>query len=346
MLLGQSGQSTAEWVGLVLLVALLMVGVSVAAAGPWIYKLGDTVFGKFSCLVRGPDACLVRDGMERIYGAELARSVRDRLPDLVFQEKTGALPVDFRRCMERACSVGSTDGSVTMTATGERPTVFVHVVDRRDQGGSLYLQYWYYYTDSYSGGEAFSWPLERVGVDPERARDASSRIVDRAGTSAERAGEWLGADDTLRSLPGVTRLGARWLSGRLKGAGGIYHRHDWESVQVRIDGDGRSYIRASAHKGYSGCGPSLPPKRVEGTCQAASGAGGWVPATGWGRVSRGSHAGHVVEGPVHERVTPGRAFEIVSLDSMEADDLDGRDWDGIAPPWRKPVWRDPESRST
>ena len=58
------------------------------------------------------------------------------------------------------------------------------------------------------------------------------------------------------------------------------HRDDWESFQVRIDPDGAVWIRASSHGHYQGCKWARCRNR-------------WFAETGWTRVSRGSHAGHI-----------------------------------------------------
>ena len=59
-----------------------------------------------------------------------------------------------------------------------------------------------------------------------------------------------------------------------------FHEDDWEGYQVRIDPDGRVWARASSHRHYQGC--------KEAACR-----GRWMGASGWTRVSRGSHAGHL-----------------------------------------------------
>jgi hypothetical protein len=59
-----------------------------------------------------------------------------------------------------------------------------------------------------------------------------------------------------------------------------FHRDDWESYFVRIDPDGDVLARASAHGHWQGCG--------ERECRDR-----WIAASGWTRVSRGSHAGHI-----------------------------------------------------
>ena len=58
------------------------------------------------------------------------------------------------------------------------------------------------------------------------------------------------------------------------------HRDDWESFQVRLDPDGDVWVRSSSHGHYQGCKWSDCRNR-------------WFPGSGWTRVSRGSHAGHI-----------------------------------------------------
>ncbi len=77
-----------------------------------------------------------------------------------------------------------------------------------------------------------------------------------------------------------------WLLPRLRGivpdtpAYPGYHRDDWESFHVRLEPDGGVWTRASSHGHYQGC--------KERECR-----GRWTAGTGWTRVSRGSHAGHI-----------------------------------------------------
>ncbi|MFL5821149.1 MAG: hypothetical protein ACJ76S_10770 [Solirubrobacteraceae bacterium] len=122
-----------------------------------------------------------------------------------------------------------------------------------------------------------------------------------------------------------------------------HHADDWESYQVRIAGDGRVLARASAHHGYSGyrrwpnlneLPPSIPVRRT----------GAWTPVTGWTRVSRGSHAGHLVDGPSGERRTESNGVALVPIERLgERDRFGGF---AIPPPWRKPVYRQPDRVDT
>ena len=58
------------------------------------------------------------------------------------------------------------------------------------------------------------------------------------------------------------------------------HRDDWEAYAIRIDPGGRAWVRASSHRHWQGC--------MRLWCKNR-----WTARTGWTRVSRGSHAGHI-----------------------------------------------------
>jgi hypothetical protein len=149
------------------------------------------------------------------------------------------------------------------------------------------------------------------------------------------------------------------LAGRYPG----FHRDDWEGYQVRLSADGSAVVRATSHHGYQGC------KRRE--CENR-----WTAATGWTRVSKGSHAGHIPLEPqfvrdgrvqlapdisllrpfgyrplypgvdLHERTTGAAALDLIPIETLEPSVREGTKWDGITPPWLKEVYRDPLSNST
>ena len=136
-----------------------------------------------------------------------------------------------------------------------------------------------------------------------------------------------------------------------------HHPDDWESYMVRIDPSGQAFVRASSHHWYQGC------KHKECRNQ-------WTPLTGWTRVSRGSHAGHIplrehgggielslehgarvtprTYTPAYpgvdlrERTTTAAGLRLVPVKSLVPGDLGYE----ITPPWRKKVFRDPSSDST
>lgn len=135
-----------------------------------------------------------------------------------------------------------------------------------------------------------------------------------------------------------------------------YHPDDWESYQVRIDPSGRAWVRASSHHGYQGC-------------KGRECANEWTELTGWSRVSRGSHAGHIPlrreggevtfslrEGfgttprtytprypgvDMRERTTSAAGLRLLPVGSLPPD-MQFR----VSPPWEKEVYREPASNST
>jgi hypothetical protein len=141
-----------------------------------------------------------------------------------------------------------------------------------------------------------------------------------------------------------------------------FHKDDWENYEVRVDARGRALSRASAHHGYQYCkGPA--PECVDR----------WGPDTGWTRVSRGSHAGHIPmtahfvpspgvhHGPhrwhpqvrptregvdVHERTTHGRDLSLVPLERIDPRSYRSLQADGPKPPWAHDAYRDPLTNST
>jgi hypothetical protein len=140
-----------------------------------------------------------------------------------------------------------------------------------------------------------------------------------------------------------------------------FHEDDWEGVFVRVDPDGTTWIRASSHGHIQGC------KWI--ACHDR-----WVRSTGWVRVSRGSHAGHVpfeserrwrggrrpaapryapLPAPprrspllpgrdLHERTTTGEGLRLVPLEPGDRTRYRPLDRD-VLPPWRKEAYTDPES---
>jgi hypothetical protein len=142
------------------------------------------------------------------------------------------------------------------------------------------------------------------------------------------------------------------------------HRDDWEAYAVRIDPDGRARARASSHGRWTSC-------KQEGRCE-----GRWAEVTGWTRVSRGSHAGHIpfrteVLGPppqaapplvlapdapgtrvrrvaelpghdLRERTTTAEGLRLVPLETLDASPYRPGD-EGVRPPWQKDAYWDPES---
>jgi hypothetical protein len=139
-----------------------------------------------------------------------------------------------------------------------------------------------------------------------------------------------------------------------------FHNDDWEGYQVELDPGGAVRVRATAHHGYQYCKQR----------QCADEWGAW---TGWTRVSRGSHAGHIplrtklrgvdvgsgfpyvrgsyeIQGPAYpgvdtqERTTVSADLRLIPLETVDQEAAPP--FDAIAPPWEKPVYYDPLNDGT
>jgi hypothetical protein len=121
-----------------------------------------------------------------------------------------------------------------------------------------------------------------------------------------------------------------------------FHRDDWETYHVRLDRDGSAWARAGSHGHYQGC--------RSGRCRNR-----WIRRTGWTRVSRGSHAGHIplreghgrlrpaYPGPdLRERTTTAEGLRLIPLETHDRRRYRRLD-ENIEPPWRKEAYHDPTS---
>jgi hypothetical protein len=178
-----------------------------------------------------------------------------------------------------------------------------------------------------------------------------TRVLRRAGRTYLQY--WLYYPDSNTTWAGSDKAWeAAWLVPRVLGvvndapAYPGYHRDDWEGYVVRLDPDGSAWVRAGSHGHWQGC--------KQRDCR-----GEWVSRTGWTRVSRGSHAGHIPLRteeragrrrhvpllPGHdldERTTTGEGLRLIPLETH-----DRRGYrpnaEGIQPPWKKEAYRDPTS---
>ncbi len=151
-----------EWVGLILLVALiLLAGLSIVRPRlPG--ALAGTIADKLTCAVRLSDACDTDSGLVSAYGPELAAELSANAPEIAYEKGSTAVPVDFRSCRGAGCGNGPDSGAVWRSNTGEPAVAFTHVVDCRPgsdhsgydcadgRAGHVYIQYWLYYEDSSS----------------------------------------------------------------------------------------------------------------------------------------------------------------------------------------------------
>jgi hypothetical protein len=321
----EDGQASVELVGLVLVVALALGALAALTPRADGRSMGGFLVHHVVCAATGGCHAAER-ALEHAYGEELAGTVRELAPNLVYEPGERELPVDWRDCRRAACASAPDDPALdTHTSQARaRATAFTHVIRR---GGRLYVQYWLYYPDSNS------------------VLAGSDRLWERS---------WL--------LPRVREL----VAGTPDYPG--FHRDDWEGVFVRIDTDGSTWVRASSHGGFQGCKWRF--------C-----ANEWIRPTGWVRVTRGSHSGHVPfrmeprprdpddiprtprymplpDSPERRRrvpLVPGRDMDerTTSSEGLRLIPLETRDTrgyrpldEGVKPPWRKRAYTDPEGNGS
>ena len=322
----EGGQGTVEWVGLVAVVSLLLVGLVAAGVRVPGVALARAVASRMLCAVAMADGCGDEPALIAAYGTEVGKLVRHHMPTILFEQGSRAMPVDFRRCRETVCGDGRARGLVHATDAGLPVTAFVHVVDCRDSGGDGILA-------GFVGAPA------PASADPGGAVTPPECSGSRAGNLYIQYWTYYADSATFRGVPIAEDDG--------------FHEDDWEGVQIRIGPDGQVDERASSHQGYN---------YAQSVANAGSDAGidplrglaedvGARPRNGWGKetrllvVSGGSHAGNTNGFLRIDRVTPGRRVHLVPLEPIAAEE--GGDYRfAISPPWRKRVWRDPEADGT
>jgi hypothetical protein len=303
----ERGQSTVEWVGTLLVIALLLA--SMLAAGMQVpgLSLAREIASRVLCAASFADGCGDEPALIAEYGTEVGKLVREHMPMLAFERGSRAVPIDFRRCRDAACGDGSDRGLVHRTDRGLAVSAFVHVVDCRaaaieesesagydcsgDRSGNLYIQYWTYYADS-----------------------ATLRGVPVVGAAGFHRDDWEGVQ---------IRLGA-----------------DGEADERASSHDGYNYSQSIDNWG-SDAGIDLVREGAEAI--GARNDNGWGPETHLLLVAGGSHAGNAIGFPDVDRFTPGRRVHLIPLEPIALTDSSHF---AINPPWRKQVWRDPEAQGT
>ena len=200
--------------------------------------------------------------------------------------------------------------------------------------------------------------LDAHRTDSGRRATVYTRVIRRHGNTYLQY--WLYYPDSNSTFAGSDKLWRIVLApakGRASPYPG-YHLDDWEGYQVRIDRRGRTAVRVTSHGHYQWC--------KQRRCRNR-----WGAPTGWTRVSRGSHAGHIplerhaagvrrarglgrfrlryrarLPGrDMRERTTTADGVRLVPLESIDRRRY-RRLAEGIAPPWQKPVYRDPEDHTS
>ncbi|HEX5990884.1 MAG TPA: hypothetical protein VFY75_11810 [Solirubrobacterales bacterium] len=160
----ERGQGTVEWVATMLLVSALMLAAIAAGVRLPGATLGRALADRLLCAASLADGCGDEPALIAAYGTEVGQLVRRHMPTLAFERGSHAVPVDFRRCRDSACSDAAGEGLIHGTDKRLPVTAFVHVIDCREseaerteaaggdcsgeRAGNLYLQYWTYYADS------------------------------------------------------------------------------------------------------------------------------------------------------------------------------------------------------
>jgi hypothetical protein len=305
---GERGQSTVEWVGLLLLVALLLAGLLATGVRVPGSALAGAIASRILCAASLADSCNGDEpALIAAYGTELGKLVREHMPSLLFERASRAVPVDFRRCRSTACGDAPDHGYVRRTDAGLPVSAFVHVIDCRpdaadaseaegtdcsgERVGNLYLQYWTYYANS-----------------------ATLRAIPVVGEEGFHADDWEGVQIRIRP-----------------------DRHVDERASSH---GGYNYDLGPANWGSdAGIGPLNDAAEAVGLRPH----NGWGPETGILLVSGGSHAGNADGIPGIERMTPRDQVHLIPLEPI-AETSEARF--AIDPPWRKKVWRDPEAQGT
>jgi hypothetical protein len=144
----ESGAASVEHIGLVLLIALLLIGgISALVAAPpteEASRLGSSLDRKIRCPARLPGPCW-QDPLTEAYDRPLAGLVRALAPTprpVVGNSGLPLVPVDFRYCRSQSCAVPG--DRVGLTESNRRVTAFTSVVDHRPSGGDVEVSYWLY----------------------------------------------------------------------------------------------------------------------------------------------------------------------------------------------------------
>jgi hypothetical protein len=304
----ERGQGTVEWVGVVCLVSLLLVGLLAAGVRVPGTALARVVASRVLCAAALADDCGDEPVLIAAYGSEVGELVRHHMPSLLFERGSRAVPVDFRRCRSTACGDAAEQGYVRRTNAGLPVSAFVHVVDCRPEAvarseaegadcsgpraGNFYIQYWTYYADSATlrgvpiadeeGYHADDWEGVQIRIRPD-------------GSVDERASSHNG----YNQRPGP-------ISGWASDVGAESVKDAEEAVGLRAEN-------------------------------------GWGPETHLLVVSGGSHAGNTAGIPRIERLTPRTLVHLIPLEPIATTSQASF---AISPPWRKHVWRDPEAEGT
>jgi hypothetical protein len=242
LLARERGQGTVEWIGIVLLVLMLLLGLLSALGAVPATGLARTIAARLICAAGLDDSCAIEPDLVDAYGPELAAEVADHAPVIVYESGMSALPVDFRSCRGSRCGNAPESGEVMASYTGERVAAFVHAIDCRtelsraqcaargldcsgERAGNLYLQYWLYYEDSTSLRDLPG----RIGFHQDDWESYQVRIGRGAAEARASSHHGYNYDGGIGS----------WASDA-----GVIHRSAWGPAA------GRTYVSGGSHAGH------------------------------------------------------------------------------------------------
>jgi hypothetical protein len=276
----ERGQSTVEWVGMLLVVALLLCGIVAAGVRVPGTALAQALASQILCAAALADRCGDEPVLIAAYGTEVGELVRRHMPSLLFERGSRAVPVDFRRCRQTTCGDAAEHGYVKRTDAGLPVSAFVHVVDCRPdaadeseadcsgpRAGNLYIQYWTYYADS-----------------------ATFRGIPVLGDAGYHPDDWEGVQIRI---------------------------HPDGSVDERASSHEGYNQRPGPIGGWASDAGIDPVKDVT-EALGLRGENGWGPETHLLIVSGGSHAGNTAGIPHIERLTLRNRVHLIPLEPIAA----------------------------
>ncbi|MGH2966952.1 MAG: hypothetical protein ACRDMH_16440 [Solirubrobacterales bacterium] len=331
-----AGQSTVEWLGLVLMVAIAALAVlGLVARGLSVVGLAQAIATRLVCATDLSDACSAPGPLIAAYGPELAARVEENAPEIDYEDGMSDVPVDFRSCRGGPCGEGPDAGAVRASGTGEPAAAFVHVVDCGDPGpatpgarrrydcsgdraGNVYVQYWLYYGDS-----------------------STAPWSDLPGSPGSHRDDWEGYQ--VRIGPAETDARATSHHGYDYRGGAVNWPSDVGIVSKAAWGEstGHLYVSDGSHAGHVYEPPRTVPLRDARTTTRAAAE---VTAAAR-RLPIGAHAEISLTAPPRStRWTPASDLVLIPIESLGPEAR--HTLFAIVPPWRKPVYSDPEDQGT
>ncbi len=319
--------------------------------------LAHAIGERIVCAVRLTYGCRSDPQLASRYG-ELAETVRENAPRIVYEQGMRALPVDFRDCRSPSCGDGPESGRVTRSLVGLPVTLFTHLIDCRDHGGAVapgydcsgeragrvYIQYWTYYADSATsrgtpllgsaGYHRDDWEGSQIRINPDGSVD--SRATSHNGYNGADSPVVDSASDASSKVPGATQVRDATEALGLRG------EHGWTPSQ------GTLYVSGGSHAGHA-TETSLP-REIAGLIATDALALSAHRIAGPLGDQEERHRQELLARELESarfglgaRTTPRGSVRLVPIETLR--DRESYSF-AITPPWRKRVYLDPEYAGT